>query len=224
MVIFRSCRRGFDAVKESTPLISVKIGVPGNVSLRVFHASSCAAYRAPTTSPPVSLTDRETMMTSSGSDWLITSNQYAHFVRVYGFQLLWIPTPTTVVSIGWLARAQPTQLSTERVVTIFWSNTHDKASHSAHDLAGWPCHHLLKQYTRQSLPQCAWSCWLTHWHVITRVSHSCFTNVNGFATFETCERVVLGKRAKVLISESAQGICQPHRGRWSWWTGGRTRW
>ena len=29
----------------------------------------------------------------------------------------------------------------------------------------------------------------------------------------TCERVVLGKGAKVLISESAQGICPPHRGR-----------
>ena len=28
-----------------------------------------------------------------------------------------------------------------------------------------------------------------------------------------CERVVLGKGAKVLISESAQGICPPHRGR-----------
>ena len=29
----------------------------------------------------------------------------------------------------------------------------------------------------------------------------------------TCERVVLGKGAKVLISESAQGVCPPHRGR-----------
>ena len=29
----------------------------------------------------------------------------------------------------------------------------------------------------------------------------------------TCERVVLGKSAKVLIGESAQGICPPHRGR-----------
>ena len=29
----------------------------------------------------------------------------------------------------------------------------------------------------------------------------------------TCERVVLGKGAKVLISESTQGICPPHRGR-----------
>ena len=29
----------------------------------------------------------------------------------------------------------------------------------------------------------------------------------------TCERVVLGKGAKVLISESAQGICPPRRGR-----------
>ena len=40
----------------------------------------------------------------------------------------------------------------------------------------------------------------------------------------TCERVVLGKGAKVLISWSAQGICPPHRGRWSWWAGGRTGW
>ena len=39
----------------------------------------------------------------------------------------------------------------------------------------------------------------------------------------TCERVVLGKSAKVLISESAQGICPPHRGRWSWWPGGETK-
>ena len=39
----------------------------------------------------------------------------------------------------------------------------------------------------------------------------------------TCERVVRGKGAKVLISESAQGICPPHPGRWSWWAGGRTR-
>ena len=38
----------------------------------------------------------------------------------------------------------------------------------------------------------------------------------------TCGRVVLGKGAKVLICESAQGIC-PHRGRWSWWPGGKTR-
>ena len=30
-----------------------------------------------------------------------------------------------------------------------------------------------------------------------------------------CERVVLGKGAKVLISESAQGICPPHPGRQS---------
>ena len=30
---------------------------------------------------------------------------------------------------------------------------------------------------------------------------------------KTCERVVLGKSAKVLISESAQGICPPHPGR-----------
>ena len=29
----------------------------------------------------------------------------------------------------------------------------------------------------------------------------------------TCERVVLGKGAKVLISESAQGTCLPHHGR-----------
>ena len=40
----------------------------------------------------------------------------------------------------------------------------------------------------------------------------------------TCERVVLGKSAKVLISWSAEGICPPHRGRWSWWAGGRTGW
>ena len=32
----------------------------------------------------------------------------------------------------------------------------------------------------------------------------------------TCERVVLGKGAKVLISKSAQGISPPHRGRRSW--------
>ncbi len=29
----------------------------------------------------------------------------------------------------------------------------------------------------------------------------------------TCERVVLGKGAKVIISRSAQGICPPHRRR-----------
>ena len=29
----------------------------------------------------------------------------------------------------------------------------------------------------------------------------------------TCERVVLGKSAKVLIGGSAQGICPPHPGR-----------
>ena len=29
----------------------------------------------------------------------------------------------------------------------------------------------------------------------------------------SCERVVLGKSAKVLIGGSAQGICPPHRGR-----------
>ena len=29
----------------------------------------------------------------------------------------------------------------------------------------------------------------------------------------TCERVALGKGVKVLISESAQGVCPPHRGR-----------
>ena len=29
----------------------------------------------------------------------------------------------------------------------------------------------------------------------------------------TCERVVLGKGAKVLIGGSAQGICPPHPGR-----------
>ena len=28
-----------------------------------------------------------------------------------------------------------------------------------------------------------------------------------------CERVVLGKGSKVLISESAQGTCPPHHGR-----------
>ena len=39
---------------------------------------------------------------------------------------------------------------------------------------------------------------------------------------ELCESVVLGKGAKVLISWSAQGICPPHRGRWSWWPGGKT--
>ena len=33
----------------------------------------------------------------------------------------------------------------------------------------------------------------------------------------TCDRVVLGKGAKVLISWSAQGICPSHRGRRSWW-------
>ena len=38
----------------------------------------------------------------------------------------------------------------------------------------------------------------------------------------SCERVVLGKGAKVLINWSAQGICPPHRGRWSWWLGGKT--
>ena len=32
----------------------------------------------------------------------------------------------------------------------------------------------------------------------------------------TCERVVLGKGAKVLISESAQGACLPHHGRRRW--------
>ena len=31
--------------------------------------------------------------------------------------------------------------------------------------------------------------------------------------FITCGRVVLGKGAKVLISESAQGTCPPHHGR-----------
>ena len=31
--------------------------------------------------------------------------------------------------------------------------------------------------------------------------------------FITCERVVLGKGSKVLISGSAQGICPPYRGR-----------
>ena len=35
-----------------------------------------------------------------------------------------------------------------------------------------------------------------------------------FPSFLRCERVVLGKSAKVLISWSAQGICPPHRGRW----------
>ena len=30
---------------------------------------------------------------------------------------------------------------------------------------------------------------------------------------KTCERVVLGKGAKVLIGGSAQGICPPHPGR-----------
>ena len=29
----------------------------------------------------------------------------------------------------------------------------------------------------------------------------------------SCERMVLGKRAKVLIRESAQGMCPPHHGR-----------
>ena len=39
----------------------------------------------------------------------------------------------------------------------------------------------------------------------------------------TCERVVLGKGAKVLITRGAQGICPPHRGRRSWRPGGETR-
>ena len=39
-----------------------------------------------------------------------------------------------------------------------------------------------------------------------------------------CERVVLGNGAKVLKSWSAQGICPPHRGRRSWWSGGKTGW
>ena len=40
----------------------------------------------------------------------------------------------------------------------------------------------------------------------------------------TCERVVLSKSAKVRISWNTQGICPPHRGRWNWWTGGKTSW
>ena len=39
----------------------------------------------------------------------------------------------------------------------------------------------------------------------------------------TCGRLVLGQGAKVL-SGSAQGICPPHPGRWSWLAEGRTRW
>ena len=36
------------------------------------------------------------------------------------------------------------------------------------------------------------------------------------------KRVVVGKGTKVLINWSAQGLCPPHRGRWSWWLGGKT--
>ena len=60
-------------------------------------------------------------------------------------------------------------------------------------------------------------------------SHSWVVICSGLTNFVTechkkCERVVLGKSAKVLISWSVQGICPPHRGRWSWWPRGRTRW
>ena len=40
----------------------------------------------------------------------------------------------------------------------------------------------------------------------------------------TCERVVLGKSAKVIFGGGAQGICPPHPGRWSWRAEGRIGW